>query len=149
VKIFDSTLNQLERSLDVRLVRQNVLAGNLANADTPNFRPKDVDFTAAMAAVSAHSDVGAPAPMSLTAPQHMDIGGVAIGSASPQDGSISPKDLPVVEIKSGNASLDGNTVDLDRTMVSMAENALQYGAAARAAGRKLSILKYVASDGSA
>ena len=148
MKIFDPTLNQLERSLDVRLLRQNLLAGNLANVDTPNFRPKDVDFTAAMAAVSAHSEVNAPAPLALTAP-HMDLGGVAMGSASPQDGSLSPKDLPIVDIKSGNASLDGNTVDLDRTMVAMAENALQYGAAARAAGRKLSILKYVASDGSA
>jgi flagellar basal-body rod protein FlgB len=54
----------------------------------------------------------------------------------------------VVDLPSSNASLDGNTVDLDRTMVAMAENALQYGASARAAGRKLAILKYVASDGS-
>jgi flagellar basal-body rod protein FlgB len=149
VKIFDPTLNQLERSLDVRLVRQNLLAGNLANSDTPNFRPKDVDFTAAMAAVAARPEVSAPSTMALTAPNHMEVGGVAIGSASPQDGSLSPKDLPVIDIKSGNASLDGNTVDLDRTMVAMAENALQYGAAARAAGRKLAILKYVASDGNA
>ncbi len=148
MKIFDPTLGQLERSLDVRLLRQNLLAGNLANADTPNFRPKDVDFTAAMAAVSARPEVSAPTPLALTAPNHMETG-VAIGSTSPQDGSLSPKDLPVVDIKSGNASLDGNTVDLDRTMVAMAENALQYGAAARAAGRKLAILKYVASDGSA
>jgi len=74
--------------------------------------------------------------------------GVPIGSAGAQDGQLSPKDLPVVDLPSSNASLDGNTVDLDRTMVAMAENALQYGASARAAGRKLAILKYVASDGS-
>jgi flagellar basal body rod protein FlgB len=77
----------------------------------------------------------------------MDIG-VPMGSANPQDSQLSPKDLPVVDIPSSNASLDGNTVDLDRTMVAMAENALQYGASARAAGHKLAILKYVASDGS-
>lgn len=148
MRIFDSTLGQLERSLDVRLVRQNVLAGNLANADTPNFRPKDVDYAAAMAAVAARPEVSAPTQMALTAPQHLEMG-VAIGSTSPQDGSIAAKDLPIVDIKSGNASLDGNTVDLDRTMVAMAENALQYGASARAAGRKLAILKYVASDGNA
>ncbi|MGD0839194.1 MAG: hypothetical protein ABSB49_21365, partial [Polyangia bacterium] len=39
------------------------------------------------------------------------------------------------------------TPDLDRTMVAMAENALQYAASARAAGVKLGILRYVASDG--
>jgi flagellar basal-body rod protein FlgB len=146
VKIFDATLNQLERSLDVRLMRHNLLAANLANVDTPGFRPKDLDFTAAMASVENRSHDGTALQVVTTAPGHMDIG-VPIGSASAQDAQLSPKDLPVVDIPSNNASLDGNTVDLDRTMVAMAENALQYGASARAAGRKLAILKYVASDG--
>ena len=39
MKIFDSTLKTLERSLDIRLVEQNVLAGNVANADTPGADP--------------------------------------------------------------------------------------------------------------
>lgn len=45
------------------------------------------------------------------------------------------------------ASLDGNRVDADRTMAALAENALQYGAAARVASKKLALLRYVASDG--
>ena len=146
MKIFDATLNQLERSLDVRLMRHNLLAANVANSDTPGFRPKDLDFAAAMASVENRSRDGTALQTVTTAPGHMDIG-VPIGSASPQDAQLSPKDLPVVDIPSSNASLDGNTVDLDRTMVAMAENALQYGASARAAARKLAILKYVASDG--
>ena len=146
MKIFDATLSQLERSLDVRLLRHNLLSANLANVDTPGFRPKDLDFTAAMASVADRPEPSAALPASTTAPGHMELG-VPIGSASAQDGQLSPKDLPVVDIPSSNASLDGNTVDLDRTMVAMAENALQYGASARAAGRKLAILKYVASDG--
>lgn len=147
MKIFDATLSQLERSLDVRLLRHNLLAANAANADTPGFRPKDVDFTAAMASVANRSEPSAALEAVTTAPGHLETG-VPIGSASAQDAQLSPKDLPVVDIASNNASLDGNTVDLDRTMVAMAENALQYGASARAAGRKLAILKYVASDGS-
>jgi flagellar basal-body rod protein FlgB len=146
VKIFDATLSQLERSLDVRLLRHNLLAGNLANVDTPGFRPKDLDFTAAMLSVENRSQDSAALEAVTTTPGHMQIG-VPIGSASAQDGQLSPKDLPVIDIPSSNASLDGNTVDLDRTMVAMAENALQYGASARAASRKLAILKYVASDG--
>jgi flagellar basal-body rod protein FlgB len=147
VKIFDATLSQLERSLDVRLMRHNLLSANLANVDTPGFRPKDLDFTAAMVSVENRSQDSATLEAVTTASGHMQIG-VPIGSASAQDGQLSPKDLPVVDLPSSNASLDGNTVDLDRTMVAMAENALQYGASARAAGRKLAILKYVASDGS-
>ncbi len=38
-------------------------------------------------------------------------------------------------------------MDVDRALVAVAENALQYGAAARAAGKKLALLRYVASDG--
>jgi len=147
VKIFDATLTQLERSLDLRLLRHNLLAANAANVDTPGFRPKDVDFTAAMVSVANRSETSATLESVTAAPGHMEIG-VPSGSASTGDAELSPKDLPVVDIPSNNASLDGNTVDLDRTMVAMAENALQYGASARAAGRKLAILKYVASDGS-
>ena len=146
MKIFDSTLSQLERSLDVRLLRHNLLAANAANVDTPGFRPKDLDFTAAMVSVANRSETSTTLESVTAAPGHMEIG-VPIGSASAGDAELSPKDLPVVDIPSSNASLDGNTVDLDRTMVAMAENALQYGASARAAGRKLAILKYVASDG--
>jgi flagellar basal-body rod protein FlgB len=45
--------------------------------------------------------------------------------------------------------LDGNSVDLDRTSAAVAENAIQYGAAAKAAAKKLAILRYAASDGAA
>ena len=50
MKLFDSTLGQLERALDARLLNQNVLAGNLANLDTPGFTPQQVDFARALSA---------------------------------------------------------------------------------------------------
>ncbi len=138
MRVFDNTLSRLERALDVRLVRQNVLGANVANVDTPGFRPKDVDFTATMAAIdgAAKNDGGVTQPSQPTA-----------GPVESQSQGISAKDLPIVDVPAGGASFDGNTVDLDRTMVAMAENALQYGASARAAGKKLAILRYVVSDG--
>jgi flagellar basal-body rod protein FlgB len=145
VKIFDGTLGQLERSLDVRLVRHNVLSGNVANVDTPGFRAKDVDFAAAMAVVEGKSTGFDTLQVGMSEAGHMD------GTSTPGDAgqdALASKDLPIVDVPSSGASLDGNGVDLDRTMVAMAENALQYGASARAAGRKLAILRYVASDGS-
>lgn len=138
MKVFDTTLARLERSLDVRLVRQNVLSTNVANVDTPGFKPKDVDFTASMMAIegAAKSEGGVSQPTSPT-----------VGSSPAESNSLDARELPIVDVPAGGASFDGNTVDLDRTMVAMAENALQYGAAARAAGKKLAILRYVASDG--
>jgi flagellar basal-body rod protein FlgB len=138
MKIFDSTLGRLERALDVRLVRQNVLSANVANVDTPGFKPKDVDFTATMAVIegAAHDKASVPLPT----PPSLEM-------TAPSSDGITAKELPIVDVPSFGAGFDGNTVDLDRTMVAMAENALQYGASARAAGKKLAILRYVASDG--
>ena len=138
MKVFDNTLARLERALDVRLVRENVLATDVANVDTPNFKPKDIDFAASMAAIdgSAHSDQGVALPTVPT-----------LGTSSPDTNTLSTNDLAIVDVPAGGASFDGNTVDLDRTMVAMVENALQYGASARAAGKKLAILRYVVSDG--
>jgi flagellar basal-body rod protein FlgB len=139
MRIFDATLSTLERALDVRLARQAVLAGNVANADTPGFQPKDLDFAAAMAAT-------APGGTALPAPEGVQrAGDVALSTA----GALSPAapDQFVVSVPGAGAGLDGNAVDLDRTLVAVAENALQYGAAAKAAGKKLAILRYAANDG--
>lgn len=128
MKLFDATLNLLERSLDVRLERHNVLASNLANADTPGFKPLDVDFGAAMRQAAA--DLAAADPADPAGPR----------SPTPTVAGRGP---------GAAAGLDGNTVDADRTLVALAENGLQYGAGSRAAGKKLAILRYVASDGNA
>jgi flagellar basal-body rod protein FlgB len=143
MKLFDSTLTRLEHSLDVRLARHNVLASNLANVDTPGYSPKDVDFKAAMEAASgpspeAASGVETPTlGLYTTSPGHIGGGGVNVGGT----------EVPLVTGGQEAPSIDGNRVDLDRTMAALAENSLQYGAGARAAGKKLAILRYVTSDG--
>jgi flagellar basal-body rod protein FlgB len=135
MKLFDTTLTHLERALDVMLVRHNVLAGNLANVDTPNFQPKEVDFAAAMAGAETNLDTE---NLHTTDLRHL-------GATEP--GGIS--DVPITNDPGAAPTLDGNRVDLDRTMTALAENGLEYSAGARAASKKLAILRYAASDGSA
>ncbi len=136
MRIFDATLTTLDRALDVRLARQVVLSGNVANADTPGFTPRDLDFQAAMAATDVAPESPAAAPRAGDLP-------LAAGGGAP-----APERF-VVEEAGAAPGLDGNSVDLDRTMGAIAENAIQYGAAAKAAAKKLAILRYVASDGAA
>ena len=119
MKLFDNTLTLLERAMDVRLSRQSLLSSNAANIDTPGFKEKDLDFKEAIAGALRGGGEG--------------VEGAVKGATHEVEGAV--------------AGLDGNSVDLDRTMVALAENGLQYGTAARAAGKKLAILKYVANDG--
>ena len=140
MKLFDATLGRLERSLDVRLARHSVLAGNLANVDTPGYQPKDVDFATAMASASGSANAGTSV-VQTTRSGHMSAA-VGTGIGGSQSG-----DVPIIEVAGDAGTLDGNHVDLDRTMAAMAENGLQYGAGAKAAGKKLAILRYVSSDG--
>lgn len=139
MRIFDATLSTLERSLDVRLARQSVLAGNVANADTPGFRPRELDFSAAMAATAPGT---AQRPSVEGTPRAGDVALASSGALAP----AAPEEF-VAEVPGAAPGIDGNAVDLDRTLVAVSENALQYGASARAAGKKLAILRYVANDG--
>ena len=139
MKLFDATLSSLERALDVRLTRQAVLAGNVANADTPGFVARELDFAAAMDA--ATSPLGGPSIATPVRPGDLPVGAAGGAPASPE--------RFVVDDPAAAPGLDGNAVDLDRTMGAIAENAIQYGAAAKAAAKKLAILRYVASDGNA
>lgn len=135
MKIFDGPLDVLERSLDARLLRHNVLAGNLANANTPGFTAKDVDVAAAMAPAAA-----AAAPSAAERAGDIPLSLAGGGASRPS---------PIVEKGAAAAGLDGNGVDVDRTLAAVAENAIQYGAAARAVQKKLAILRYAANDGTA
>jgi len=138
MKIFDKTLGDLERALDARALRHGVLAGNLANANTPGFTPREVDFRAAMEQAGAARGVASPPPAGAAAPE------IPLGAADLRPAPAGPA---VVAAPGASAGLDGNAVDVDRALTALAENALQYGATARAAGKKLAILRYAASDG--
>jgi len=142
MKIFDNVLTHIGQSLDVRLVEHNVLAGNIANADTPGYRPKELVFSQAMQA--AQSSVS-PEKMTATQAQHMDVNGSLAGAGS---GAMEAANGLVHEGAGITPSIDGNGVDVDRTMAGLAENALQYSAGAKAAQKKLGILRYVVSEGS-
>jgi flagellar basal-body rod protein FlgB len=139
MKLFDTTLGKLQSSLNVRLERQNVLAGNLANLDTPGYLPRELDFEKAMAAAQAPSSSSTAQTSEPTREGFIPV--EAAGGAE----SSAQRFITVAEGAKGG--LDGNGVDLDKTMVELSRNGLMYGAAAKTVGKKLAILRYVAGDG--
>jgi flagellar basal-body rod protein FlgB len=111
---------QLERhaqALDLLAQRQKVLAGNIANADTPGYQARDFDFAQALAQARAQSG-GAAA----TDSRHLQASGAPAGSGPHPD---------VLYRTSEQPSLDGNTVDMDRERAQFADNALRYEATLR------------------
>ena len=103
-----------ERALALRAERQQLIASNIANADTPNFKARDIDFRAAMdAAQGGRSDGGA---LARTAARHLQPAGTSAAGT------------PLLYRSTVQASIDGNTVDMDIERAQFADNALRYEA---------------------
>ena len=103
-----------EEALRVRARRSEVLASNLANADTPGYKARDFDFQAVL-----RKEMQSPVRLASTQPGHIrnDQGVVA----STQMAYRIPQ----------QASLDGNTVELEREQTEFSANAMRYEASLR------------------
>lgn len=111
----DNMLQFHQTALRLREARQELLASNIANADTPNYKAKDIDFASALQ--GALSGQTAKLPLVQTSPQHW--GGTSGESVM---GS------PVMYRTVLQPSADGNTVDMDVERAQFADNALRYEA---------------------
>jgi len=99
-----------ETALRLRTYRQQILGSNLANADTPGFRAKDVNFAAALREQLEGQAYGSRVPLTLTSSGH-------IPSSTYRPG------MPTQLFRtSAQPSMDGNTVDLDIERSHFAEN---------------------------
>ena len=107
-------------ALDVRARRGELIANNLANADTPGYQARDIDFRQAMARAAGDKTAGSAMPTTLATTQAGHIAGNASASATAQ---------PDLKYRTPLApALDGNTVDAQIEQASFAENAVRYQA---------------------
>lgn len=108
-------------ALELQAERGRVLASNIANADTPNYKARDFNFQQALQAATAGASAtsGAPLPVARTNAGH--LGGPA-GSAG------GPALLYRAPLQS---AVDGNTVDLDVERANFAESSVRYEASLR------------------
>lgn len=107
-----------QQALSLRAERQQVLASNIANADTPNYQARDFDFSAALrAAVGTGGSPASAVPLAVSVPGHMN------GTPS-MERTASGQELKYRTVQQG--SVDGNTVDMDTERAAFADNALRY-----------------------
>lgn len=112
----DETLRFHETALSLRAQRQQLLASNIANADTPNYKARDVDFSKALQGALTRA-APAAGELAKTAPAHLaPQGKLTIGGLEPQYRSTI------------QGAVDGNTVDMDVERNHFTENAIKYEA---------------------
>ncbi|HWP20425.1 MAG TPA: flagellar basal body rod protein FlgB [Burkholderiaceae bacterium] len=118
-----STLDFQSEALLLRAERQRVIAGNIANADTPGYVARDFDFARALrqaTAAAGSGGTGGPLPaLAATAAGH--IAPMAAGRPTVQLQYSMP----------AQTNLDGNSVDMDRERAAFADNAVKYEATLR------------------
>lgn len=113
----DDYLRFQESALSLRAKRQEVLASNIANADTPGYKARDIDFASALQnAVKAQAPA---AQMATTNAAHL---------AAAKDGSSLADGTPVLFRSQIQNTADSNTVDMDTERNAFADNGLRYEA---------------------
>ncbi len=105
------------QALVLRAERQRLLASNIANADTPGYVARDMDFASALR--QATGEQALPAVLAHTHAGHLSL----------RNGAASPAGLAYAAPSQTN--LDRNTVDMDRERASFADNAVKYEATLR------------------
>lgn len=111
--VLDRALGIHQQALEVSSRRLELLASNIANADTPNYKARDIDFRAALSQATSEQD---PVRLAATRTGHIHATSGADAMAE-------------VRYRVPNhASLDGNTVDSQLERAAFAENAVRYQA---------------------
>jgi flagellar basal-body rod protein FlgB len=120
-----STVDTLQQALTYHRERHTVLAGNIANLDTPGYRPVDLNRTTPGDAQS----------LAVTSEGHI---------------ATSTSTSVVTSFDDGGAmqSADGNAVSLERELAKIDANRTRYAASSELVTRRLAMLRYAAGDGS-
>ncbi|WP_331774312.1 flagellar basal body rod protein FlgB [Sulfurospirillum sp. 1612] len=125
----------MEQGLNARALRQEMIAGNIANIDTPNYKARDIDFEASLAH-SAQKLYGAHqvAQLKMAQTNQKHLSGY-------HDSDISK---PTIYLRDGHTQRnDGNTVDLDIETTELGKNNMMFNALSAALKKDSTIFKSV------
>ncbi len=125
--LFDRTVGVLSRALDYRVRNQRIISTNVANIDTPGFRPKQLKFDEELRRAVDNENM----PLAKTNGKHLP----ALDASGLQD-------APSFVLESVGASKMGdNSLDIDKEMAKMAKNNLLYEATVKMLSKKFDLLR--------
>ncbi|ETX10429.1 flagellar basal body rod protein FlgB [Marinomonas ushuaiensis DSM 15871] len=118
---FASAFAGHDKTLEFRSARAAVLANNIANADTPNFKARDITFDSLL------SNESSKLQLAGSNARHMSA-----------EGSLSESDGGLLFRNASQPALDGNNVDMQREQAEYAQNSLQFDTSFMFLDRKIS-----------
>jgi len=101
----------MQDALNLRAYRQQILASNIANSDTPNYKARDIDFAKELQ--RAQGVQAGRLDMTATSANHLQASGGMLNAQALYRAPVQP-------------SIDGNTVDMDVERAQFADNAIHY-----------------------
>lgn len=134
-KLFDPNFDLMQRALNLRSRKHEVVVSNVVNADTPGYKAFDLEVKEALQARSQKSGNG---ELTLTHEGHLPPRHHGTGTVRPQMRAVSAE----VSLRG-----DGNTVMLEKEMADLARNNLLYKATAQVMGIKFTELKNAIKGG--
>lgn len=129
MKVMDKTMQALASSLNFRQLRQELISSNIANADTPGYKSKRLDFEEALAQAI---NLDGTKTLKTANEKHFNVGSGGFDHLKPD----------VYQDPNGEVHPNGNTVDEDAEKARLVENKILYDAAVQMLNKKLGLLKY-------
>ncbi|OGT98652.1 MAG: flagellar basal-body rod protein FlgB [Geobacteraceae bacterium GWB2_52_12] len=136
--IFGSTIELLGKSVDLRAKNHNLIASNIANAETPNFVPKALAFDDELQSALKNNSSGQRSS-AIPNQRHIPVRGVGTALQS-----VSGK---VIETPAKTPGNDGNAVELENEMGKMAENQVLFNASVQLLTKKFDGLRTAIREG--
>lgn len=135
--LFNTTVELLGKSIDLRAKNQNLISSNIANAETPNYVPKSLVFEDELqGALKGGGSKGSPA---ITNARHLPLKG-----ATSRLQSVTGH---VVETPAKTPGKDGNAVEFENEMGRMMENQIMYNASVQILAKQFAEIKNALREG--
>lgn len=130
MNIDDKTLQALAAAIKFREMRHELITANLANAETPGYKAKVLDFEQALSnAIDSDNQL----KMNGGNEKHFAVGGGGFSMLAPE----------IYDDPNGDPGVDGNTVDAEKEIVKMNDNEIMFEATVQLLNKKLAMKKYI------
>jgi flagellar basal-body rod protein FlgB len=134
--LFGTTITLLGKSLDLRVRNHSLISANLANVETPGYRPTSLSFEDGLREALKRADNGI-----VTAAQP---GFIPLTGEAARLESVTGE---IVEDRPTSEGLDGNGVEMDSQMAKLAENQIMFNANVQILSKKFESLKLAIKGG--